>query len=394
MSKWPIPSAPSSSEQNTGSPSKRGTQDHTILAARSMSALKLQLPMTARFECVHVVASRARRPCRTRSRDIPSPATPASQSRSAATPATRQEASLEAGAPIRIECPPARLTTRNASSSVTSSPMKTGRRPENGALGAETRHDVALVRPRGADLRHHLAALQDEAGGKPASQVGGEPVASRPRAPARPDSGAAMLAPLSSITSRRRRRRKRKARRAPRRCRSRRTARGGPRRAWSRRSNPCKPGGAQPQRREQQIQRLQRPAAHQRQRAAEPVEKRGQDRQQPPVHAHRIGGRSAISSSVPSTSRNSAQSSAGSGRARSPFMERDRWRRAGSRPAFVHLRAHGYPCRRRAGLRSGALSSRDLCLGGHKRYLANLEFTRASGCPARWSRRGPAAGCS
>src|SRR3546814_5837851 len=41
-------SSPSSRRQNTGSLSKRGMQHHTILALASMSAPKLQLPMTAR----------------------------------------------------------------------------------------------------------------------------------------------------------------------------------------------------------------------------------------------------------------------------------------------------------------------------------------------------------
>ena len=129
-------SAPSSSLQKTGSPSKRGTQAHTTEARSSISTDQVLLPMMPRLRLVMRCpmspaptslaptspAPTFPRPVSAATSPVYASAIASSQSRSAATDGTRQSAAL-APRPTLIERPPSRLTAAKPSSSVKSSPI-------------------------------------------------------------------------------------------------------------------------------------------------------------------------------------------------------------------------------------------------------------------------------
>ena len=135
----PFSSSPASSRQNTGSPSKRGKHHHTMRASGSTSAAVRPLPITARSRFVigHVAALRL--VCCSWPRAV----WRASAARRSATRTCRRCPALR-GRP-RSPCRRIRGSTANAASSVTSSPMKTGLRPANGACGISSRTAVPLL---------------------------------------------------------------------------------------------------------------------------------------------------------------------------------------------------------------------------------------------------------
>jgi len=94
-------------------------------------------------------------------------AQPASQARAADGSASCQRACVFPS-PTLIECPPARLTTRKPSSSVASSPMNTGCARRTAARTGTPRSPPPC-RVRGLDLDHHLADLHLD----PVAQAGG-----------------------------------------------------------------------------------------------------------------------------------------------------------------------------------------------------------------------------